>query len=392
MATRPLKLQPTTNDEAMNDLVGAGVNAQTQAEMNAGVNASSPAGSTSGVTATSEPRTKLAGPTGVPTVSNRDADQKALEKRAREFGKSDGEGKRAFVSFARLLVQGGMSDVLSPSAKSQDASRMYGAFSSSSATAAGGLSDEKKASTASQLSKVRAFIRLGKEYKDDGEAIFDDALEVHRTIMATPELSENVKLRSTYAAACSIAVAQTKGVTKDFVPPRLTIDQIKGLMLNEPKEEHETTGADILIQALNLTESAMRGRAATDNRPARDPVVHDDLPLVVETLRNVISSADPKALAERDQKIADLIQKRAEAAQKKAEADAEKAAKAKEKEIQDALKASGETSSAAPTNDGETDEDTEQGNVLGVEEEEEEDFDINQQVDELYDNRHTGAE
>ena len=252
------------------------VSPQTQAEMQAGAALSSAATNPADDDPKPSINTQVAGQSfaGQPAVkSNRDDDKKSLMKDARQFGKADGEGKRAFVRFARLLVQGGAAKVLTPSPKSQDASDMYGAFADSSNTAAGGLTDEKKASTAAQLSKVRAFIRLGAKFEDDAEPIFDDALAVHKHIMATPELSELVKLRSSYAALCSIAVAQCKPEANG---QRLTPDQMKALLLNEPVEEKERTGADVLVQALNLIESAIRGRAPSEKSNGREPVNHAD--------------------------------------------------------------------------------------------------------------------
>lgn len=321
------------------------------------------------------PQPKAPKAASTPAAPNRNANKKELEKQAREFGKADGAGKRSFVQFARLLVKGGADKTLSPSAKSPDSNDMYRAFATASITAAGGeidpqtgeitkggVMDDKKASYAAQLSKVRAFIRLGKFYEDEAESIFDDASEIHRTIMATPELSERVKLRSTYAAICSIAVAQTKGASEKSKLMRLSVDQIKGLLLNEPVEKREKTGADYLIEALNLIESAMRGRAPSDNHGGRSAIVSDDLSFVVDTLRGVIGQVDAPALADRDAKIEEMRQKKIAAAEKKAKAEEEAAEKARQKIIEEGLKSGNSLPvTAKPESDEDEEQDVEEG-------------------------------
>jgi hypothetical protein len=102
------------------------------------------------------------------------------------------------------------------------------------------------------------------------------------------------------------------------------------------KLEKVTTGATVLIQALNLVESAMRGKAETSTHMARDPVKHDALPNIVDALRTVIAENDLEALNQRDADIEAIRQKKLEAAAKKAQAAADKAAKDREKAIQDA--------------------------------------------------------
>jgi hypothetical protein len=324
MATRPIKLSSTDNtlDDLTdpNDLNSPSAALQPQPDAN--------------VKVVNVPET------GAPTVSrkqvppNRDADLKALLSEARAFGKQDGEGKRSHVRFARTCVRGGASKVLSSSPKSQSATQMYQAFTESSLTAAGGLTDAEKASNAAQLSKVRAFIRLGDKYTDEAEGIFDTAVDVHKYIMANPALNERAKLRSTYAAVCSIAVAQCRP-ERNLVP--LTSAEMEGLLLNPPVEEKVTTGVTLLIQALNLSESAKRGKAATENKEGRDSITHGTLDNIIDAFRALISELDAAALQARDDEIEAMRQKKIKAAEAKAKRDADKEAKKREKEIQAGL-------------------------------------------------------
>jgi len=330
MATRPIKLKGT-DEEALDDIASALPPDPTSA-----------APDTPGVkheAVDENVRTVPVTAGGAPVQPkvkqpNRDDDKKSLMRQAKEFGKADGAGKRAFIRFARVLVQGGASGVLTPSPKSQDAGDMYRAFSESSVAEAGGLTTAEKASQASQLSKVRAFIRLGQKYEDEAEPIFDDAMDLHKQVMASPELSERVKLRSTYAAVCSVAVAQCK---PEAGGQRLTREQMEAVLLNEPIEVKETTGVSLLIQALNLSESAHRGRAATEKSNGREPIRHQTLVNIIEAMRVLLGEIGAEELAQRDADIAAIAKRKADAKAKREQAEAEKEAKAREAEIQKGL-------------------------------------------------------
>ena len=266
---------------------------------------------------------------------NSESERKELITKAKEFGSTEGTGKRAFVRFARLLVDGGAAGTLSPSPKSQDAKTLYDAFSEASVKAAGAVTDKEKQSASSQLSKVRAFIRLGHKYPDEAGGVFDDTLTVHKELMSKPETSETVKFPSTYASLYAIAVAQCKA---EQVGQRLTIDQIRDNLTEEKEVAREKTGADVLIDALNALEKAQRGKAPTDNSNGRAPVTHPALPDIIEALRATINDVDAEALKARDDEIEAMKEKKAkakaEAEKKKAEAEAKKAATAAEKAAQ----------------------------------------------------------
>jgi hypothetical protein len=348
MATRPIKLTSTDNtlDDLTdpNDITSPSAAMQPQPDVN--------------VKVVNVPET------GAPTVSrkqvppNRDADLKALLSEARAFGKADGEGKRSHVRFARTCVRGGASKVLSPSPKSQSAVQMYQAFTESSLSAAGGLTDAEKASNAAQLSKVRAFIRLGDKYTDEAEGIFDTAVDVHKAIMADPTLNERAKLRSTYGAVCSIAVAQCKP-ERNAVP--LTAAEMEALLLNPPIEEKVTTGVTLLLQALNLSESAKRGKAATENKEGRDAIQHPTLDNIIDALRQLVGELNSEALAQRDAEIEAMRQKKVKAAEAKAKREADKEAKKREAEIQAKLAESGEVETLDIDDDDEVEVEDETG-------------------------------
>jgi hypothetical protein len=289
---------------------------------------------------------------------NVDAQRAEFFDKAKEYGKADGNGKKAFVQFARALVDAGSSGALSPSSKAGDASKAYDAFTSSSTTAAGNVTDEAKASAASQLSKVRAFIRLGHKYEDEAQQAFDRALTVHRDLMSSPATRENVKFRSTYTALYSVAVAQCK---PDQNGQLLSEKEIRDMLVSEPVILKDKTAADILIDALNAMERALRGKAATAESNGREPCNHPALPDVIEATRAVITDIDAEALKARDDEIEAMKVKKAEkakaAAEKKAETEAKKAAKAAEEAAQ--AQASGvtpESEDDEPTEDASDDD------------------------------------
>jgi hypothetical protein len=329
MATRPIKLQDA---DAMDDIASHASPTSTPAAATAAEEPRTVPVTAGGTPLSPTPATPPVVKVSKPAVPpNRDADMKALLDEARKYGKADGEGKRSHVRFARTLVRGGASQVLSPSPKAQSASQMYGAFTESSANAADGMTNSEKASQQAQLSKVRAFIRLGHKYQDEAEKIFDLALDVHKRIMASPD-NERVKLRSTYAAICSVAVAQCRP-ERQLVP--LTEKEIRDdVLLNPITDEKVTTGVTLLLQALNLSESAKRGKAATDKTSGRDGVQHPTLDNIIEAFRVLLTEIGAAELAARDAEIEAMRQKKIAAAEKRAKAEAEKEAKAKEAAIQ----------------------------------------------------------
>ena len=316
MAIRPLKLKDA-DAQALDDIASAPT-----VPVNAG-----------GIPVTPTPAAQSpVKPTQNQVPPNRSQDKKALLAEARKFGEQDGAGKRSHVSFARVLVRGGADGTITATGKSQDASDFYTAFMESSQKASTGVTGAEKNSTSAQLSKVRAFIRLGTKYEDEALKVFDDAKDLHAELVKSEEYGPHVKYRSTYTSLYAIAVAQCKPEQQGVA---LTADQMKELMLDY-KLEKVTTGATVLIQALNLVESAMRGKAETSTHMARDPITHDALPNIVDALRTVIAENDLEALNQRDADIEAIRQKKLEAAAKKAQAAADKAAKDREKAIQDA--------------------------------------------------------
>jgi uncharacterized protein YjhX (UPF0386 family) len=314
MAIRPQKL----HDEALDDIASAPT-----IPVNPGGAPVNPS------PAATEADAKMSKPKVPP---NREGDKKALLIEARKYGEADGAGKKSHIRFAGVLVRGGASGVLVETGKSQDASELYDAFMNASEKEAAGFTDSEKKSRAAQLSKVRAFIRLGRKYEDTALEIFENAKDVHKALIASDD-GDRVKFRSTYTGVYSIAVAQCK-------PERqgepLTPAEMKELLLDHTVQK-ETTGVTILIQALNLIESAMRGRAPTANSGGRDPINHVGFPNIVDALRTIIGSNDMDALTERDTAIEELKAKKQAAAEKKAKELADKEAKAKEAAIQSEL-------------------------------------------------------
>src|SRR5215831_6712073 len=105
---------------------------------------------------------------------------------AEKYGNEDGKGKKAFVAFARRLVEGGSEGVLTNSRDTEflvsgggkdkpkrQAAYLYDVFTGASRAASGNVrGEESTQSYNAQVSKFSALIKLGVEYKDEAIAVF----------------------------------------------------------------------------------------------------------------------------------------------------------------------------------------------------------------------------
>ena len=294
-------------------------------------------------------------PKNKPALLNAEAERKEFFEKAKVFGTADGDGKRAFVQFARALVDAGMSGALSPSSKAGDARKAYEAFSTSSIKASGGIVEESNnnKSIDAQVSKAAAFIKLGHKYKAGGEAgiVFNRALDLHKSLMGSVATRESVKYRSAYTALYSIAVAQCRPAMAGQL---LSEAAIRDLLVMEAVVAKEKDGWDVLMDSFNALERAMRGKAATAESNGRTPLTHPALPDIHEAMRQCLNDIDAERLKARDDELKAMAEKKAaakieadkkkaETAEKKAKADAEKAAQAQAAPVTPASDAAVET-------------------------------------------------
>lgn len=283
--------------------------------------------------------------------ASRERDFEVHSAAAKKFGTEDGKGKKAFVSWARDLVDGGAEGVLTAGGISQDASKLYSDFMGASQSASAKvLSEDNNRSEAVQISKVKAFIKLGNRYKDTALTTFDKARGIHAQLVGA---KKEVRYKSTYTALVKVATEQCKKLPHPTDPTKkadrdpLTEAELNEILVAPEVEAKVTTGADLLIHAMNMIQHAINGRPKTDNREGRDPITHTDLPVINAELRRVIGEVDPASLAADDAEKAAIVAKKEAAAKKKAETEATKKAKAE-----------AEANGAGTETDNDADEDT----------------------------------
>jgi hypothetical protein len=255
-------------------------------------------------------------------------------RQAEKFGTKSGDGKKSHVQWGRDLVEGGKNGDLKAVARGpigdSHAYKLYQVFAAADAAAADEtLSDGDKAksdkSLKAQVSKAAAFIRLGQNCPTYALELFDRARTAHRKLAKNAAFDERLKYRSTYTAINSIAIAQSKlqaqAIKNKTTAPMMDDLSIQALMLKPPKKVGDKTGADILIEALASCERATRG---TDDREA---IEHDDLPMVINMLRQIIIDVEPEKLEAYDTAKQVAANKKAAAAAAREKAEADKLAK-----------------------------------------------------------------
>jgi hypothetical protein len=238
-------------------------------------------------------------------------------------GSDRGAGGKALVTFAKTVVEGAEIPVLKP----QDAKALYEAFKRGAekagvlpeapgivpdadiATGEASTKDAKNKSFDVQVSKLRAFIKFGNEYRNadvPASEIIAAGIRVHLGMMA--DKVENIKYKSTYTALQKLATEQMKD---SHAGVAMTDDEIYDLFMgNEPKTK---TGLDLVKAALDLCSKALKGKAETDNTPGREAVSSANLEEAVDALRRTINELDPsgKTLADIDAKAKKAAEKNA---------------------------------------------------------------------------------
>jgi hypothetical protein len=238
-------------------------------------------------------------------------------------GSDRGAGGKALVTFAKTVVEGAEIPVLKP----QDAKALYEAFKRGAekagvlpeapgivpdadiATGEASTKDAKNKSFDVQVSKLRAFIKFGNEYRNadtPASEIIAAGIRVHLGMMA--DKVENIKYKSTYTALQKLATEQMKD---EHAGVAMTDEEIYDLFLgNEPKQK---TGLDLVKAALDLCSKALKGKVETDNTPGREAVSSANLEEAVDALRRTINELDPsgKTLADIDAKAKKAAEKNA---------------------------------------------------------------------------------
>ena len=239
---------------------------------------------------------------GVTETGNVTADELARNKAkflgdVGRIGQQDGLGKKAILNFAATIVEGAMELAI----VEKDAERFYKKFRDASdkkAMLESGVTASPPADAKSikqQASKMLPLIKLGHAFRDEdakATSIIARATNLHLQLMASPDEKKLLKLKSTYPAILSIAVAQLDE-KKGFRGVPMTEDQMRSVMQGDEKVK---TGADHVLTAIKAAEKALKGREESENLPAVEPIEHDALREAITNLHEVLGDIDPDLL------------------------------------------------------------------------------------------------
>ena len=307
-----------------------------------------------------QPVVHNAPPTAAPNTQEQDFKRYIGE--AQGFGNADGKGKKAYVSFGRVVVEGAVNGALDDRIKTDQPHhvQMYTAFADASLAAADGIGHVETAQSAKsrrvQEAKVKALIRFGRECKDYALQVFDLAQTIHRDMVKN---KIELKYPSTYTALVNIA---TTSYSKEYKGTPLNEATIRELFKAPQRDTIERTGADLLIEAIRFCDSAVKGKSSSEGT-VREPVVHPELPDVILSLRSVVYSLDAAKLDDYDK---DKKAKEDAAAERKSKADEkarekqakkDEAAKKNEEAARKAALANEGLATIDPDEDDQTDED-----------------------------------
>ena len=223
----------------------------------------------------------------------------------RKKGEDEGNGAKAQVAMAEVVITGAMNGYI----VSADAKGLYDKFRTATLKAQGNFAPtpQSKESENSQVSKVNAFIKLGmvsnRLLPSDGD--ITDALDLWRRVVdmhiqyANSQEKSSLKYPGTYAALLSVVTAQNSREGGYW----FTNDDIRGLLLKEGAGKSETTAVDLVTQALDKLEKARNGRKATDNKPSREPLEHQNLDHAIAHILHLLGDISPSFVEARNAKL-----------------------------------------------------------------------------------------
>jgi hypothetical protein len=240
---------------------------------------------------------------------NLEVQRKHYAKLVGQIGGEYGTGKKALVNLAKTVVEGAAEQVIKANAKAStskdgkkkldDAATLYGRFRAGASKKAGEAVDAELAANANdgswkaQVSKLRALIKFGNEYRDDASQIVEDAIAVHTSLLGEAGSRKALKLTSTYSALVAVAREQLKEDRKGVA---MNSDELRELFLGE--EKAPKTGADLVESAMATLRRAQKGKDATDSVEGRDPVEDQGVEDAIQALRGVMSRIAPERWAE----------------------------------------------------------------------------------------------
>ena len=250
-------------------------------------------------------------------------------------GADFGAGKTSMIRLAEIVTEAAMNGIISV----EHAEEIYDKFRAEAdkkgtIDEAGLVPDEAlmenpsaskgdDKSKAQQLSKLRAFIKLGNKFDTDASDIVRRARNMHLGLLAGDR--KTLKPGSTYNVLYAVATAQMKHATSTKTMHVFTDDELSAIMSDDAKADRpDPTGADKILDALKSAVSARKGTAE------RAPAPSEELDNAIQWLEQALAATNPELLSEYEKSVEEAEQKKAEAEAKRAEAAAAKAAKALE--------------------------------------------------------------
>jgi hypothetical protein len=213
-----------------------------------------------------------------------------------KIGQQDGQGKKAILNFAETIVEGAMELAI----VEKDAERFYKKFRDASDKKAqldGGVTMAPAADAKSikqQAAKMLPLIKLGHAFRDEDAKATDivrRARNLHLQLMASPDEKKLLKLKSTYPAILSVAVAQLDE-KKGFRGVPMTEDQMRSVM----QGERRSRPARIMCWPHQSCRERSQGKAVSDDSEGREPIEHDGLVEGIQSLHAVLGDIDPDML------------------------------------------------------------------------------------------------
>jgi hypothetical protein len=234
-------------------------------------------------------------------------ERNALLKEVGKIGATMGASAIGMINLAETVTEGAMHRAFAP----DHAEEIYDRFQENrnakatlddvglvpDLSATGDVrKDEEKSdnSRTVQLSKLRAFIKLGNRFEDDAADVVRRARNLHIEAMRGDRSC--MKKGSTYTQMYSTAVAQCK---KDRAGRIMTDDEIRAIWTTEaPAEKEPKDGIGKLIDALNSVIAAGKGGRE------RAALGVETVAPAYDALRRLIGELDPERLAAAEAKHA----------------------------------------------------------------------------------------
>lgn len=237
------------------------------------------------------------------------------------IGTAYGAGKTSMISLAERVTEAAMKKAVYP----DDAEALYDKFKESAdakatmddagivpdaATAEKPDSKSEEQSRASQLSKLKSFIKLGNKFNDDAGDLIRRARNIHLDLLKGDR--KGVKKGSTYSILTAIAGANEKRNVK--TQNVMTDSEIHEYLAVPVKDDTPADGPKKLLDALLAARAARNG----SRDGSRAPIENAHLDTAINELQAALGEVAPDVLANHEAEEAAKQAKRDKRADKQA--------------------------------------------------------------------------